>query len=160
MTQDRSYQPGIYRTQGGNELVVGSSGLITVETGGAIVVADGGQIANPVTTQATTSGTITNHGITTFGTTKQDAYVLADPSRAGLRKSLICTVHGATTITATVTTASTVCTIVGSTVALGGILRTLTFLSAGGAVELVSLSTAAWAIVGNTAANGAVALTS
>ena len=33
---DSTYQPKVYRKQGGNELVVASGGLITVEAGGAI----------------------------------------------------------------------------------------------------------------------------
>ncbi|MER9710179.1 hypothetical protein NKJ13_07905 [Mesorhizobium sp. M0174] len=36
---DTSYQPKVYRKQGGDELVVASGGLITVESGGALVVA-------------------------------------------------------------------------------------------------------------------------
>lgn len=35
---DTSYQPKVYRKQGGDELVVASGGLITVESGGALVV--------------------------------------------------------------------------------------------------------------------------
>jgi hypothetical protein len=42
---DTTYQPKVYRKQGGNELVVASGGLITVEAGGAIVVAAGGLVA-------------------------------------------------------------------------------------------------------------------
>jgi hypothetical protein len=33
---DSSYIPLVYRRQGGNEMVIKSGGLITVETGGAI----------------------------------------------------------------------------------------------------------------------------
>lgn len=52
-----SYEPKVYRKQGGNELVVASGGKITVEAGGAIegvgvlgnVAVAGGVLAIPVT---------------------------------------------------------------------------------------------------------------
>ena len=37
MAADPSYQPAVYRKQGGDELVVASGGKITVESGGAII---------------------------------------------------------------------------------------------------------------------------
>lgn len=39
---DTTYQPAVYRKQGGNELVVASGGTITVESGGTIEVESGG----------------------------------------------------------------------------------------------------------------------
>lgn len=44
---DTSYQPKVYHKQGGNELVVASGGVITVETGGAISVADDNGVLAP-----------------------------------------------------------------------------------------------------------------
>jgi hypothetical protein len=41
---DKSYQPKVYRKQGGDEQVVASGGLITVESGGIIEIATGGDI--------------------------------------------------------------------------------------------------------------------
>lgn len=41
---DPTYQPLVYRKQGGNELVVASGGAITVESGGALSV-DGADFA-------------------------------------------------------------------------------------------------------------------
>jgi hypothetical protein len=38
---DASYQPAVYRKQGGDELVVASSGLLTVESGGEIEMESG-----------------------------------------------------------------------------------------------------------------------
>ena len=157
MAQDETYQVPNSRTQGGHNTVIGSSGTITVESGGAINIASGGalalatggQFAVPVTTQTTTSGTITNFGLTTIGTTIACAYTLADPDRAGLRKTIICTIAGATTATQTVTTATTNVTILGSSSPVGTILRTLTFHEGGECVELVSASTTAWMLVGN-----------
>jgi len=36
---DKSYQPGVYRKQGGNEFVVAAAGEINVESGGEITAA-------------------------------------------------------------------------------------------------------------------------
>ena len=44
---DESYQPKVYRKQGGDELVVASGGTITVESGGSIVT---GPVASGTTT--------------------------------------------------------------------------------------------------------------
>lgn len=41
-----TYQPKVYRKQGGDELVVASGGTVTVESGGTIAVAAGGKIDN------------------------------------------------------------------------------------------------------------------
>jgi hypothetical protein len=48
---DSTYQPLVYRKQGGNEIVVASGGLITVESGGSIAVASGGSITGSQATQ-------------------------------------------------------------------------------------------------------------
>lgn len=39
-----TYQPKVYRKQGGDEMVVGSGGVVTVESGGAVTIASGGTI--------------------------------------------------------------------------------------------------------------------
>lgn len=44
---DASYQPKVYRKQGGDELVVAEGGVITVESGGSIAVESGGSITLP-----------------------------------------------------------------------------------------------------------------
>jgi hypothetical protein len=41
---DATYQPGIYRRQGGNELVIAAPGQITVESGGLLSIGAGGLI--------------------------------------------------------------------------------------------------------------------
>jgi hypothetical protein len=41
---DATYQPKVYRKQGGDELVVASGGLVTLESGGIINVESGGAI--------------------------------------------------------------------------------------------------------------------
>lgn len=165
---------GVYEKQGGKELVVGSTGAITVESGGnvdvtgtltakssgvlnvdsggAITIDDGGHLAMPITTQSTTSGTITNFGLTTIGTTIASAYTLAAPTRPGLEKIIICTVHGATTVSQVVTTNSTAVTIVSSSNGSSIIRRTMTFTNGGQCVTLVSESTSAWLVTGNVSA--------
>ena len=164
--------------QGGKSWVIGSTGTLTIEAGGtlaistgatfsmagaltvastgALIVADGAQIAEPVTVKSTSTGTITNFGITTFGSTSANSYTLAHPDRAGLRKTLLCTVHGATTISSVVVTASTA-SFIRNTTAVAQDAHTLTFLSAGTFAELISVSTSEWRLLSTSAAN--VALT-
>ena len=162
---------GVYHKQGNKELVVGSSGTLTVETGGTVtvttgatvslssgtplavsgstgivVIDTGGQIAVPVTVHTTSTGTITNFGVTTFGSTSADSYTLTAPDRAGLRKTLICTVHGATTVTSNVVTATTNSYIRNST-GVAADTHTLAFLAAGEYAELISVSTSEWRVI-------------
>ena len=149
---DVTYNPGgtgIRREQGGRVLAVGSTGEVNIE--------DGGKLTFPVTTQTTTSGTITNFGLTKFGTTIAAAYTLANPDYAGQLKILSCTVHGATTVTQTITTASTACTIAGTSSGAGATIRTLTFTNAGQSIALMSLSSTSWVVISNV---NTVALTS
>ena len=145
---------GVYEKQGGKELVVGSTGTITVESGGAIALEDGGHFAMPVTVKSTSTGTITNYGVTTFGSTSADAYTLAAPTRAGLLKILACTVHGATTTASVITTASTNSYIRGSS--SPGDTHTITFLDGGTFAQLVSVSTSEWRVMAMSAADVAI----
>ena len=138
---------GVYHKQGGKELVVGSTGTITVEAGGTIAISsDGGQIAWPVTVKSTSIGVITNYGVTAIGSTSANAYTITAPDKAGLMKVIVSTVHGATTITCTITTASTNSYIRASTSAAGD-THVLNFTSAGEAVTMVSLSTSEWRVL-------------
>ncbi len=170
---------GVYQDQGGLKLTVGTSGSIEVESGGevnvqsggvatvksggelnvdsggAITIDDGGEIAVPVTVKSTSTGAITNYGVTTFGSTSADSYTLTAPDRAGLRKTLVCTVHGATTISSVVTTATTNSYIRDST-GVAGDTHALTFLSAGRSCELVSVSTSEWRVLWRSAADVSV----
>lgn len=172
---DESYPlggQGVYFKQGNKELVVGSTATLTIESGatvtdagtasftgvktvasgGVLSVADGGELAVPVTTKSTSTGTITNYGVTTFGSTSADTYTLTAPDRAGLRKTLICTVHGATTISSAITTATTNSYIRGSTVVAAD-THTLTFLKSGQFMELISVSTSEWRLLSATGAD-------
>ena len=159
---------GCYQAQGGNSWVVGSTGTLTVEpggtlafetgttlsiaypltiaSGGAIVAQDGGQIVQPVTTQATSAGTITNYGVTTFGSTSVNAYTLTAPTRAGYRKTLIYQTGGSSDMDATVTTATTN-SYIRNTTAVAGDTHTITFAEAGAWCRLVSVTTAEWRVL-------------
>ena len=57
-----TYNALVYAKQGSTEFVVASSGLMTVESGGSIIIADGAKIKNPVVSD--TSGTaLSNYGM-------------------------------------------------------------------------------------------------
>lgn len=67
-----TYQPKVYRKQGGNELVVGSGGKITVETGG--------YVAGYVETISTSATALTAAGLSIVtGTTVGPTYLIANP---------------------------------------------------------------------------------
>lgn len=124
------------------------SGVVTFNSTAAIVLADGSKLAVPKTTQSTTSGTITNFGLTTFGTTILNGYTLAAPDRAGLRKTLIYTIGGASAVNAVITTASTN-SYIRNTTAVAGDTHVITFTEAGDWAELISVSTSEWRVLGN-----------
>ncbi len=170
MTVDGTAPPGVFRigqngsaaAVSGTTLTIESGGSLRVESGGSVVIASGGSLtyadgatpASPVTVQSTTSGTITNAGYTSIGTTIASAYTLAAMTTAGVTKRIACTVHGASTV-------SQVITFAGSATALapcGGTtaaVTTITFTEPG-VVELISATTAVWHIL---ATSGSVALT-
>lgn len=56
---DATYQPNVYKKQGGNELVVASGGALTLESGALVTTAGGIGTAN-----ATANVTAVEHGIT------------------------------------------------------------------------------------------------
>lgn len=144
MAADTTYNPGgtgIQRRQGGRVLAIGSTGELAIE--------DGGKLTFPVTIQSTTSGTITNFGFTTIGTTIASGYTLANPDYAGQLKVIACTIGGATTVLQTVTTASTACTIAGTSDGATVVNRVLTFHEAGEVAILMSRSSTAWVLIGN-----------
>lgn len=67
-----TYQPKIYRKQGGSELVVSSGGKITVETGG--------YVAGYVETVSTSATALTAAGLSIVtGTTVGPTYLIANP---------------------------------------------------------------------------------
>lgn len=125
----------------GGVLKIESGGTFSIASGGVISVATGGELAVPVTVKSTTSDTITNYGVTTLGTTIASAYTIDAPDRAGLRKDLICTVHGASTVSQVLTFSGS-CTMVGANGSTDTV-STITFTEPG-TVGMVSLSTTSW----------------
>jgi hypothetical protein len=145
MALDSTMTPGVFQIKQNGSAAVVSGTTLDVQSGGVLRAEDGGVIASPVTVQATTSGTITNFGLTTFGTTIASAYTLAAPHVPGIRKTLACTIHGASTVSQVVTfggSATALNLAGGSTAAV----TTLTFTEHG-VVELVSATTSQWLIV-------------
>jgi hypothetical protein len=126
---------GVYKKQDGKELVVGSSGVITVETGGQTTV--------PVTSNTTA---MTNFGHTPIAGAGAAAgsktFVLAAPTRAGLVKSIVCTTAN--------TSDSCLVDVAPATLYGLGTQDLIKFSTNGDAVILVSASTALWSIIART----------
>ena len=68
MARDGTYQPAVYRKQGGDVLVVGTTlGILEVDTGGSVTISTGASLTSAGT--ITNSGTLANSGaITNTGT--------------------------------------------------------------------------------------------
>ena len=167
---------GIHLKQGSTELVIGSTSRLTFESGaviggapsystgtvsissgvplavagstGNIVINTGGRIAMPVTSIASSSGTLSDYGIAQVGSTSANTYLLAHPSLPGLQKWIFWTIGGASAINTTLTTLTTASYIRDSTAATGD-THTITWTEAGGYVGLISLTTAEWRIIAN-----------
>lgn len=131
---DASYQPKVYKQQGGNVMVVASGGNILVEAGGSIT--------QPVVTE-TTATALANFGVSvvTRGTTAtgSNAYSMAAPI-AGTIKHIV----------ALAATVSEHILIQGNTNVTYDPAGTKDKLKivAPGLVTLVGLSTSAWGVVG------------
>ena len=74
-----TYQPKIYRAQGGASLVVSSGGAITVA--GSVAVSSGGYISSEIVQTAATSATVINaYGLTIVtGTTVGPTFLISNP---------------------------------------------------------------------------------
>lgn len=163
---DASYTPKIYKAQGGAELVVTSSGTLTLEgrmdlssgssmtvasgaaigiaSGASIGIASGGYLSMPVQTVSSSGTTITNYGVSVVtGTTVGPTYLISNPLTGGVKMICISASSSAATSTAIIAAASTGVSF-GSTGA-----NNITLYGAGArAVTLVGISTAAYRIVG------------
>ena len=139
MAVDLTYPSVVQSRQDGN---------MYVPTGKSIEVESGGLFQLPVEAGSSVA-TLSNHGLTTFGTTAAEGLLLAQPTRTGLIKVLACTVHGATTVSTTVTAVGAKI-LGGSTVAAG--TSVITFTSCG-SLTLISATTAVWVPLGNPSAN-------
>lgn len=147
-----TYNAKIYRKQGGNEMVVASGGVITVDSGASIAMsgtmsfAAGAYTQVPIQTLTSTqTGTnVTNFGLTVLtGTTTGPTFTLAAPV-VGLQKtlSLTCSSSGATHRAVVRSNSTGV-----SFDTTGGNQITLATSALRGAT-LVAQTTAAWRIVG------------
>lgn len=158
---DVTYQPDNFHEQGGRWVIgaqcdVVSGGSIQIESGGSFSLADGASFAMPVTARAvaTVATAIPEYGITTItASTTDPKYTLSGPSMAGLMKIIAVTAN----------TSSGTCKVNAETTAVtfssSATVNQLTFDNVVDRVMLVSLTTAMWAIVGNTGSVGVAART-
>jgi hypothetical protein len=168
---DTSYQPAVYRKQGGDELVVASSGYVTVESGGEITVNSGGKInlesgstltlagvvgvgaaitcgsggyvANYVQTADTTAVTILPYGLSLVtGTTVFPTFQMSNPV-PGVQKWLSLVGTTADEIKAVITSATTAITFDSSG------QNAITLESTGlHSVSLIGATTLSWRVMG------------
>lgn len=91
-----SYQPKVYRKQGGNELVVASGGLVTLESGGQIALEAGGLLpwlaSVRTSIEDTYALTAAMSGLVYVGTKTSATQVISlpAPTTAGLVFTFIC----------------------------------------------------------------------
>ena len=79
---DATYQPTVYKKQGGTELVIASGGTLTLESGGVLALQSGAYMTQPVQVLgvADVATNITNYGITSIvASTTAPTYTLAAP---------------------------------------------------------------------------------
>lgn len=154
---------GLFAGKKGSEVQVASatgglyqSGTAITATAAELNIMDGitkttAQLNQAFATIAGSTGTgtaIPNAGVAAVSSTGGAMnYVLADPTAAGDKVTIICTA-GSTDNTVVITTASTGCT-------LNGTNRVATMNAADDSLELIALSTTRWFINVN---NGSVAL--
>jgi len=162
---DASYQPKVYRKQGGDETVVASGGTLTLESGATLTsaatethtgtVTHSAAVVNTVTA-ASTAQTLLGHGTSLIGSTAAGAlaYNLNRPGTAGARKTLcIRASTGALTVISSTVTAQ-VCKFHRT-------LTTLTFAANadGMALDLVGETSTSWGIVGYSTGAGTYSCT-
>ena len=136
-----SYQPKIYRKQGGEEMVVASGATLNLESGALL------RVPFQSLTAATKATEVAQSGVTMLqGTTTGPGYTLAAPTAAGVWKEII--------LNATSSGATHRCTVFSGSTGLpfshptGGSGNTITLnTSAQAAVRLVSLGTTAWQVL-------------
>lgn len=147
---DATYQPKIYKQQGGSNLTVTSSGTVTLEgaltvsSGGSITYSSGSSLVVPVQTVSSSATTITNFGVSNItGTTAGPTYLIANPG-TGVPKwlNLAATSSGATH-RAIIAAAST-----GVSFSTTGANQLTLATSGTRNVMLVGMSTAAYRVFG------------
>jgi len=137
---DATYQPKVYRKQGGDELVVASGGAITVESGGSLTVA--GVTVDETTlamTGLTASAVELNEQVLTLDIADGSAeavYYLLSPHAGTISK--IWTVTDAAVGTADITVTAAI----GATPVTDGVVTIATAASAAGDIDSCSPSAA------------------
>lgn len=131
-----TYQPKVYRKQGGDELVIASGGKITVETGG--------YVAGYTETISTSATALTAAGLSVVtGTTVGPTYLIANPITGVLKFISLAAASSGATHRAIVAPAST-----GVSFDTTGENRITLATSAIRGVTLYGASTTAWKTVG------------
>lgn len=143
-----TYQPKVYRQQGGDTLNIASGGTMAVASGGAVTVAAGAYATMPYQAlgSSQTATAINAYGVTVLtGTTTGPTYKLSAPSAAGICKWLVLnpTSSGATHRCVVSTSASGAIIVHHSN---DGDLLTLNTSAQGGAM-LIATGTTAWRVV-------------
>ena len=158
---DPTYQPKVYRRQGGDEQVIASGGVQTVESGGSIDVESGGDIAvesggsitleNGASIRATVTdgsssvATIPPAGIATVTSTgKADSFAMSGAPTAGDVLYISCD-------TATTTGFCLVVAAAGVTFSSTAALRTLKFNTSNTMATCVAVSATRYAVDNSTA---------
>jgi hypothetical protein len=131
---DATYQPKVYRDDGGDRLTIISGGALILESGSTFT-------PFPVTSVSTDAAAITNAGITVLAATAGTSvdYALAQP-RQGCVKFLVNTKDGGSTSQDVSSTGA------GATFGTTG-LNTITFKNAEQGALLVGGSTSLWYVV-------------
>lgn len=86
---DPTYDPKVYRKQGGNETVVASGGKITVESGGEIDLQAGSKISGSIETKTASFTVLPSESGKTFILAAVDLKATLPPTAAGLRYTFI-----------------------------------------------------------------------
>ena len=137
-----TYNALVYAKQGSTEFVVASSGLMTVESGGSIIIADGAKIKNPVVSD--TSGTaLSNYGMS----------VLVNGSSAPTTFTMDAPVAGVTKIISgdgTFGTSAIGYLDVGAGVTVGSTERYISITGANPTIHLEGINTTSWALIAAT----------
>lgn len=153
-----TYQPAVYRQQGGDSLIVASSGTVTVNSGGTINVDSGGILSldsgaiyyetAQTLAVANVATPVTANGFTLLtATTTGPSYTLAAPTYAGQAKDIAITATSSGVTHRAVLYAGSTDKTFGQLA--GDMGNTLTFASSTcHGVRLRASSTTAWRIVG------------
>jgi len=147
---DATYQPKVYRDDGGNRINVISGGTLSVENGATCALAGVVKHSLIQTAVTATASAIAAGGLTSLATTAgvQPTFHLAAPGAAGVVTYLVGAALGSTAMTVSTTAG-------GQTIGSTGTKVTFTTNVYGGAT-LISSSTGQWELVGSYGAGVAI----